>query len=344
MKYFSILNKLKKIITLSLFAIIFLCSLFSFFSCSDFLYTNKTDTIKIYLPTVEKNEFDLITQWKVNYINKFSSKTIYFDKTVNSFCLKIEKDILTSILIYPVVEEKSTSTAGNLHTENSKSLDAEFVVEKSKSLDGDFHIENSTSANSDLAPHTNEQYFCPLGVVYPFDFINSSSVNAEFTTGAYSQIVSNCIKKTYYNSNKNKNFEKQINYFNWNKLKNAITKKENIFFDNENFNYLSFLIDIEKTSNNILNPKEKVNIYYSDYFLIEDLQNYKNSYLQNYLINKNLTISYIPLIEHSKKNNYIIIKDDPLNNYVALMCDNKIIYIEKSKLNINHNSTYFAIF
>lgn len=175
-----------------------------------------------------------------------------------------------------------------------------------------------------------QDFFCPAACVYPVNFDDSKAV-AQWDKYPLANIASSIF--SLENSPQKQN---AIYYFNWNKLDETLTQKQQDSFEKYDSKKTKncttgFNTDMETAIERILNPPSR---FYVPYFETSCLPPEKIKLLDlsadDVILN-----SYIPLNELYKEKGCLTIQTSPSNHKTAFLLNDNYVYIMNKCLYVN---------
>lgn len=174
----------------------------------------------------------------------------------------------------------------------------------------------------------NKDFFLPAGVVYPQDF------SLSLTQKALWQNYASCKTfKAVLNLNDSKEKNTAVNFFNWNKLKETLVKKDETSFTK--FDSLktkkctvSYNTDIKLLTDRILYPPSRFSVPYFDTLSLQPEK------IKNLNLDPDSTIlsQYIPLNDFYKEKGWLTVQTEPQNHKTAFLLNGAVIFIQNKTL------------
>lgn len=173
-----------------------------------------------------------------------------------------------------------------------------------------------------------EEFFLPAGVIYPQDFSRSQNQKALWQKYTVCKTF-----KTILNLPENKEKMTAINFFNWNKLKETLVKKDETSFTK--FDSLktkkctvSYNTDIKLLTDRILYPPSRFSVPYFDTLSLQPEK------IKNLNLDPDSTIlsQYIPLNDFYKEKGWLTVQTEPQNHKTAFLFNGAVIFIQNKSL------------
>lgn len=174
-----------------------------------------------------------------------------------------------------------------------------------------------------------KDFFCPAGVLYPYDFITEKN----FGQGKWENYAICKILSVILQSPPSENKNIALNFFNWKKLQESFFQKDSdafIKFDSLSKKKCttSFHTDFDTIVERILNPPSRFTIPYFDTTSI-----IPSKVKQANLSDTNIILSsYIPLNDFYKEKGYLTAQVKPSDYKTAFLLDGQLVYIKNNTL------------